>query len=85
MSWLEIYLSSTAFLLLFIYHIHLISQLSKASMTTSIGLTNYLRLDWVQSVRCDNWEHISTFSLPRRSSAAGFYLIKRFFYQKDMF
>jgi len=51
---LEILVTSTAFLILLIYHIHLIYQLRKAPMTTSIGLTNHLRLEWVQSVRRDN-------------------------------
>ncbi len=46
---LEILVTSTAFLILLIYHIHLIHQLRKAPMTTSMGLTNHLRLDWVQS------------------------------------
>jgi len=46
---LEILVTSTAFLILLIYHIHLIHQLRKAPMTTSIGLTNHLRLEWVQS------------------------------------
>lgn len=49
MPWFEILLTSTSFLLLLIYHIHLIHQLRKAPMTTSIGLTNHLRLEWVQS------------------------------------
>ncbi len=51
LPWLEIILTLTAFLLLLIYHIHLIYQLRRAPMTTSIGLTNHLRLEWVQSVR----------------------------------
>ena len=51
---LEILFTSTAFLILLIYHIHLIHQLRKAPMTTSIGLTNHLRLEWVESVRRDN-------------------------------
>ena len=46
---LEILVTSTAFLMLFIYHIHLIHQLGKAPTTTSIGLTNHLRLEWMQS------------------------------------
>jgi len=54
LPWLEIILTSSAFLLLLLYHIHLIYQLRKAPMTTSIGLTNHLRLEWVQSVRREN-------------------------------
>ena len=72
MSLLEISFTSTAFLLLLIYHIDLINQLGKAPMTTSIGLTNHLRLEWVQSVRRSNrdilpvqtmrnWEMASSF------------------------
>ncbi len=49
LPWLEIIFSSTAFLLLLIYHIHLIYKLRKAPMTTSIGLTYQLRLEGVQS------------------------------------
>ena len=47
---LEISVISTAFLILLIYHIHLVHQLRKAPMVTSIGLTSHLRLEWVQSV-----------------------------------
>ena len=46
---LEILVTSTAFLILLIYHIHLIHQLRKEPMTTSLGLINHLRLEWVQS------------------------------------
>ncbi len=49
LPWLEIIFTSTAFLILLIFHIHLIYKLRKTPMTTSIGLTNHLRLDWVQS------------------------------------
>ena len=45
---LEISFISTAFLILLIYHIHIIHQLRKAPMTTSLGLINHLRLEWVQ-------------------------------------
>jgi len=50
LPWLEIIFTSTAFLLLLIYHIHLIYKLRKAPMTASTGLTNHLRLGWVQSI-----------------------------------
>lgn len=49
LPWLEILVTLTAFLILLIYHILLIHQLRTTPMTTSIGLTNHLRLEWVQS------------------------------------
>ena len=50
LPWLEIILTLTAFLLTPIYHIHLIYQLRMAPLTTSIGLTNHLGLEWVQAI-----------------------------------
>ena len=46
----EILITSAAFLILLLYHIHLVYQVRTAPMTTSIGLTNHLRRDWVQTI-----------------------------------
>jgi len=48
--WPEILITSAAFLILLLYHIHLVYQVRTAPMTTSIGLTNHLRRDWAQTI-----------------------------------
>ena len=48
--WPEIILTSAAFLILVLYHSHLFYQVRKAPLTTSFGLTNRLRRDWVQAI-----------------------------------
>jgi uncharacterized membrane protein len=49
-SWLEIIITSSGFLILLVYHAHLIHQVRQAPLKTSLGLTNRLRRDWVQTV-----------------------------------
>jgi uncharacterized membrane protein len=46
----EIALTSLALLILLLYHIHLFYQVRTRPMSTSIGLTNRLRREWVQAV-----------------------------------
>jgi uncharacterized membrane protein len=48
--WPEIILTSAACLILLLYHSHLFYQVRKAPLTTSFGLTNRLRRDWVQAI-----------------------------------
>lgn len=47
---LEIYLTSAAFLALILYHVHLIYQVRKRPLSTSMGITNHLRGHWVESI-----------------------------------
>jgi ABC-type multidrug transport system permease subunit len=46
----EIALASLALLILVLYHIHLFYQVRTRPVSTSIGLTNRLRREWVQAV-----------------------------------
>lgn len=48
--WPEVMLTSAACLILILYHSHLLYRLRKAPLTTSFGLTNRLRRDWVQAI-----------------------------------
>ena len=49
-SWPEFIVSTAAFFILFAYHLHLIHQIRTMPMTTSIGITNHLRREWVQII-----------------------------------
>ena len=49
-SWPEIVITSAGFLTLLIYHIHLVYKVKTAPMSISIGLTNHLRREWVQTI-----------------------------------
>jgi len=50
----EIALTSAGFLILILYHVHLMYKVRTSPMTTSIGLTNRLRCEWVQAVMENN-------------------------------
>ena len=47
---IEIVFTSATFLILAVYHVHLIYRVRAAPLSTSIGLTNRLRRDWVRTV-----------------------------------
>jgi uncharacterized membrane protein len=47
---LEVYLTSAAFLLIIVYHVLLIHQISTRPLTTAMGITNHLRGHWVESI-----------------------------------
>jgi uncharacterized membrane protein len=49
-SWLEIIFTGMGFLILFVYHTHLVYKVRTAPLTTSLGLTNHLRREWVETV-----------------------------------
>jgi len=49
-SWPEIIITSVGFLTLLIYHIHLVYKVKTAPMSISIGLTNHLRREWVETI-----------------------------------
>jgi len=46
----EIVISSAGFLALLSYHLHLFYKIKTAPMSISIGLTNHLRREWVQTI-----------------------------------
>ena len=46
----EIVITTVGFLILVVYHIHLVLKVRTSPMTTSIGLTNHLRREWVETV-----------------------------------
>jgi uncharacterized membrane protein len=48
--YLEVYLTSASFLLLILYHLHLIYQVRTRPLTTAMGITNHLRGHWVESI-----------------------------------
>ena len=50
----EIVITSAGFLILILYHIHLVYKVRTSPMTTSIGLTNRLRCEWAQAVMKSN-------------------------------
>jgi uncharacterized membrane protein len=50
MLYLEIYLTAASFLLLIIYHVHLVYQVRTRPLTTAVGITNHLRGHWVESI-----------------------------------
>ena len=48
--WTEIVLIAFALLILILYHVHLFYQVRTAPLTTSIGLANQLRKEWVKAI-----------------------------------
>ena len=49
-AWIEGLLTFVGFLILVIYHFRLIWRFKAAPLTTSFGVTDRLRRDWVESV-----------------------------------
>lgn len=49
-AWVEAIIAVAAFLILVIYHIHLVYRIHIAPLTVSIGLTKHLRREWVQAI-----------------------------------
>jgi uncharacterized membrane protein len=48
--WPEIIMTGAAFIILLLYHVHLVYQIHRAPLSTSFGLTSRLRREWVQMV-----------------------------------
>ncbi|MCJ7594770.1 MAG: DUF599 domain-containing protein, partial [Desulfobacterales bacterium] len=46
----EIVITTVGFLILVVYHVYLIFKVKTAPMATSIGLTNHLRREWVETI-----------------------------------
>lgn len=70
--YLELYLTSTSFLLLIIYHVHLVYQVRRRPLTTAIGITNHLRTHWVESIMQDKRDILAVQTLRNWIMAASF-------------
>jgi uncharacterized membrane protein len=70
--WPEIIVTVVGFLILIIYHIHLIYQIRTEPMTTSIGLTNHLRGEWVQHVMAEKRDILAVQTLRNWVMASSF-------------
>ncbi len=69
---LEIYLTSAAFLALILYHVHLIYQVRKQPLNTSMGITNHLRGHWVESIMQNNRDILAVQTLRNWVMASSF-------------
>ncbi len=70
--YLELYLTSASFLLLFIYHARLVYQVRRHPLTTAIGITNHLRGHWVTSIMQDNRDILAVQTLRNWVMASSF-------------
>ncbi len=71
-AWPEIVLATAALLILLVYHIHLAYQVRNAPLTTSIGLTNRLRRDWVKTVMAERRDLLAVQTLRNWVMASSF-------------
>lgn len=71
-AWIEIGITSTAFLLIVAYHIHLARKIRNAPLTTTIGLNNHLRRSWVRMIRREKKDILAVHTLRNWSMAASF-------------
>jgi uncharacterized membrane protein len=70
--WPEIFITAAGFLILILYHVHLIYQIRTAPMTTSIGITNHLRREWVQTVMAERRDILAVQTLRNWVMASSF-------------
>jgi uncharacterized membrane protein len=70
--YLELYLTSASFVLLLIYHAHLVYQVRRHPLTTAIGITNHLRGHWVESIMADNRDILAVQTLRNWVMASSF-------------
>jgi len=71
-AYLELYLTSASFLLLIIYHAHLIYRIKTKPLTTTIGVTNHLRGHWVESIMEHNRDILAVQTLRNWVMASSF-------------
>jgi uncharacterized membrane protein len=69
---LEIIFSSAAFSTLFIYHVHLVYKVRRDPLSTSIGITNNLRREWIQNVMVEKRDILAVQTLRNWIMAASF-------------
>jgi uncharacterized membrane protein len=72
-GWAEFFLIGMVFLILVVYHVQLAYQVRKQPMTTSIGLGNHFRREWVEAVMEDG-EHIEAIQTLRNWVMAASFL-----------
>ena len=70
--WIEQGLTWLSFLLLVIYHIHLIHRVKHAPLTTAIGLNMQTRRAWVETIMADRLDLLAVQTLRNWSMAASF-------------
>ena len=68
----ELFLTSASFLLVIIYHAHLIYQVRRRPLDTAIGITNHLRGHWVESVMQEKRDILAVQTLRNWIMAASF-------------
>jgi uncharacterized membrane protein len=68
----EIFFTSASFLLVIIYHAHLIYQVWTRPLDTAIGITNHLRGHWVESVMQEKRDILAVQTLRNWIMAASF-------------
>jgi uncharacterized membrane protein len=72
LPYVEIYLASASFLLLIIYHVHLVYQVQTRPLDTAIGVTNHLRGHWVESIMENNRDILAVQTLRNWVMASSF-------------
>ncbi len=70
--WPEILITGAGFLILLVYHIHLIYKVKTDPLKTSMGLTNRLRRDWVQTVMKEKRDLLAVHTLRNWVMASSF-------------
>jgi len=69
---LELIFSSAAFSALFVYHVHLVYKVRRDPLSTSIGITNNLRREWIQTVMMEKRDILAVQTLRNWIMAASF-------------
>lgn len=70
--YMELYLASASFLLLIVYHVHLVYQVQTRPLDTAIGVTNHLRGHWVESIMERNRDILAVQTLRNWVMASSF-------------
>ncbi len=70
--WIERGLTWSSFILLVVYHIHLVYQVKHAPLTTAIGLNIQTRRAWVETIMADRLDILAVQTLRNSSMAASF-------------
>ena len=70
--YLELFLTSTSFLILFGYHAYLIYRVIHRPLTTSIGITAHLRSHWVESIMTNGRDILAVQTLRNWVMASSF-------------
>lgn len=71
-AFFELLLSTAAFLILLIYHVHLIYKVRHDPLATAVGITNHVRRKWVQSVMKVQGDIVAIQTLRNQVMAANF-------------